>query len=116
MAKFSGRDQLNNHFQRHGADFGAATPADYESLADTFLVSPLSAPTLEHSRSNGDCVRFNPTNDHFGIMRGNIIRTFFIPVRCATIPLAQRAIARAAKQCHDYATNLLYYQAACAQW
>lgn len=116
MARFYGLPQLNNHFQRHGADFGAATAAEYELLASTFLTSPILAPTLEHTRSRGDLVRFNTVSDHFGTMRGGVIRTFFVPVPCATLAPAQRAIARAANKCHDYATNLLYYQATCLAW
>jgi hypothetical protein len=116
MAKFLGPAQLNNHFQRHGADFAAATPAQYELLANIFLTVPIAAPTLEHTRSLGDLVRFNPSTDHFGTMRGGVIRTFFKPVPCITLAPPQRAIARAMGRCHGYATNTLYYQAACALW
>jgi hypothetical protein len=116
MAKFFGPAQLNNHFQRHGSDFGAATAGDYELLASQFLTSTFLKPKLEHMRSLGDLVRFDPSNDYFGTMRGNVIRTFFIPVPSTTLPPAQRAAARSARKCHDYATNLLYYRAACASW
>jgi pyocin large subunit-like protein len=116
MAKFAGTAQLNNHFQSHGADFGAANANEYEVLAEQFLTSPLAAPILEHTRLLGDLVRFNPATDDFGTMRGGVIRTFFKPVPCATLPLIQRAVARAAKKCHDYATNMLYYQGTCALW
>lgn len=116
MARFYGPVQLNNHFQLHGSDFGAATAGDYELLASQFLTSPLVSPKLEHKRSLGDLVRFDPSTNHFGTMRGSIIRTFFIPVPCITLPPAERAAARTAKKCHDYTTNLLYYRATCALW
>jgi hypothetical protein len=116
MARFLGPVLLNNHFQLHGSDFGAATAGDYELLASQFLESPLLAPKLEHKRSLGDLVRFDPSNDHFGTMRGGVIRTFYIPVPCITLPPAQRAAARAAKKCHWLATNMLHYQATCASW
>lgn len=72
--------KLQDHFQRHGADFGATTPADYEQQADTFLNGPKSSGVLEKMRSNGDVVRYNPSTEEFGIVRQDgTIRSYFKP-------------------------------------
>jgi hypothetical protein len=113
---FATPQQLRNHFQSHGMDFGAATEMDYEFLAKQFLAVVVAPPVQECIRKYGDIVRFNAATDEFCVMSiSGLIRTFFRPRPCHTLPLSQRAIARTAKRCHDFASNQLYYQAACIQ-
>jgi pyocin large subunit-like protein len=70
-----------DHFKRHGSDFGARDAVRYEEMADTFLGSPLTAETLECTRaSNGDIVRYNPTTDEFGVLSSSrTIKTYYKP-------------------------------------
>jgi hypothetical protein len=61
--------ELAIHFAKHGAKFGAATPADYEALADAFLTGPMNATTDDCTRPNlVDYLRFDSSNRHFGLL------------------------------------------------
>ena len=72
--------ELLDHFDRHGAEVGAASPEEYQWKADTFLGRPLEPPIRECKRNNGDRVRFDPRTDEFGILSAHdVIRTYFTP-------------------------------------
>jgi len=93
---FADNARLNDHFSRHGSDFGATTLQIYEQQAIDFLSGAPDANELQLQRTNGDYIRFNPTTDEFGIVTQNgIIRTYYIP---------DPAI-------HGYPTNLDYFLA-----
>jgi filamentous hemagglutinin len=79
-AKFADDAKLLDHFNRHGADFGAKTAAEYAKQADHFLTGPLTPGVLEKTRANGDIVRFNPVTDEFGVVSAKgPIRTYYKP-------------------------------------
>ena len=72
------------HFTRHGHEFGAITPDEYEQMADAFMLAhgPLNADTHECFRPNGNLKnRLNFVTIHFGVseIRNPVIRTFYIP-------------------------------------
>jgi pyocin large subunit-like protein len=46
------REYLLQHFERHGADFGATTPEEYEALADRFMDGERSEATRNASGRN----------------------------------------------------------------
>jgi filamentous hemagglutinin len=93
---FASDAQRQDHFDRHGSDFGAATPEEYERQADDFLNGPRGDEVLEKVRPNGDIVRYNPTTDEFGVTRADgTIRTYFKPDPAV----------------HPYPTNLDYFNA-----
>ena len=73
--------KLARHFSDHRADFGAATEADYETMADVFLNCPLSADCEEYIRGrDGARIRFNLLTEHFGIVSSDgFIKTYYIP-------------------------------------
>ena len=109
--------QLNRHFSEHGADFGASNVADYEKMADEFLGGPLAADVKECKRSRGDRVRYSPTTQAYGVIDSNdVIRTFFKPVPCISLPDSQRAAIKLAGRCHSQANNLMYFQEECKRW
>ena len=109
--------QLNLHHAEHGADFGAKSASEYERLADEFLGSAKHPDVHECTRSRGDMIRFNPKTDEYGVLDGNgIIRTYFKPVPCASLPPAQRTAMRQAGRCHSQTTNLVYFQEECKKW
>jgi pyocin large subunit-like protein len=96
------RDNLLEHFNRHGADFGASTPEEYEALADEFMNG-------ERSQATRECVRQQPVlrmicrystaTEEYGVKReGAYLVTYFIPQ-----PLED----------HQFATNLDYYRHKC---
>ena len=77
--RFGDAAKLQDHFDRHGADFGARTPAEYEAQAQAFLTGQKPAEVLEKVRPNGDIVRYNPTTDEFGVASPSTIRTYYKP-------------------------------------
>ena len=109
--------QLRLHYAAHGAAFGARSAAEYQEIADRFLREPKGTAAEECKRSHGDIVRFDPSTDEFGVLDARkVIRTFFKPIPCASVPVAERSKMKQTGRCHDYATNLLYFQEECKKW
>ena len=95
-AQFADNAKLMDHYNRHGSDFGAKTPAEYVQQADVFLTGQMSPGTLQKTRANGDVVRFNPATDEFGVISSSgVIRTYYKPD----------------PKIHGYPTNLDYFNA-----
>lgn len=92
---------LEDHFLRHGPEFGAKTQEEYEQLADTFLGGPLPEGVREcYRNSNRDRLRYNPATNEFGaVSPGGVIRTFYHPNR----------------RRHRMVSNLAYFEAECRQ-
>lgn len=79
-AKFADQAKLDDHFARHGRDFGAKNALEYQAQADNFLTASKPAGVLEKSRPNGDVVRYNPGTHEFGVVsKGGSIRTYYKP-------------------------------------
>ena len=79
--------ERDTHFAKHGHEFGAADPAEYEQLADTFMYGPLPASTHECVRPRGvDRIRFDFGSYHEAVActAPVFLRTFFI-VRNKTV-------------------------------
>jgi hypothetical protein len=106
--------QLQRHFVKHGVEFGAATAADYEALADQFLGAPKAISVRECIRKSGDTCRFCTVTDAYAVLdRGRMIRTFYKPVPCISLPAPQRPAMKLAGRCHPHSSNLLYFQSRC---
>lgn len=109
--------ELMQHYADHGAEFAVATAAGYAAMADAFWVDPKPPQVLECRRSRGDLMRFDTITETIGVVDSkSVIRTFFRPVPCASLPAAQRAAISLLGRCHDHANNLLYFQAECSRW
>jgi len=105
------------HYADHGNEFGAANTTDYEKLADAFWIDPKPAHMRECRRRQGDIVRFDPVTQACSIIDSkSMIRTFFKPVPCASLPLEQRAAVKSVGRCHGYSDNLIYFQMECKRW
>jgi pyocin large subunit-like protein len=77
---FRSQAQLDEHYQKHGAEFGAISKAEYLRLAQDLRDAPSGDPILEARRPNGEFSRFDRRNGYFGAYNPNgTIRTFFIP-------------------------------------
>ena len=114
---FSSTASLLRHFTAHGADFGVSNADDYLIKADEFLSGTLPPGAHEKQRSGGDTLRYDPATEAFGVIDlTGIIRTFFKPVPCSTLPQAVRAIEKAAGRCHPHPDNLTYFKAECLKW
>lgn len=96
--------KFDKHVTRR-REFTYATAVEYEEHADQFLGAPLGPDVRECVRtkrdgSEGDKLRYNQVSEEFGsLANDNIIRSYFIPdpVR------------------HHKATNLDYFEQACAE-
>jgi hypothetical protein len=102
--------QLISHFSDHAGDFSATTESEYEALADRFLNKPKTSQMHECSRlKGGDRVRFDKVTNEFGVVSpGGVIRSYYIPIPCASLPLGRPKI-----RCHKLPTNLDYVIATC---
>ncbi len=72
--------QFNEHYQKHGREFGAVSQAEYLRLAQALRDAPVGGPILEAIKPGGVISRFDRNKGYFGAYnRDRTIRTFFIP-------------------------------------
>lgn len=77
---FRTRAQLDEHFAKHGSEFGAISKVEYLHLAQALRDAPPGGPILESRRPNGEFSKFDRRHGYFGAYnRDGTIRTFFIP-------------------------------------
>jgi pyocin large subunit-like protein len=77
---FRSRAQLDEHYQKHGSEFGAISEVEYLHLAQALRDAPAGGPILEARRPNGEFSRFDRRHGYFGAYNPDgTIRTFFIP-------------------------------------
>jgi len=72
--------QLNEHFQKHGAEFGRISRAEYLRLAQSLRDAPVGGSIEEIRRTDGTVSRFDRSTGAFiAFDRDGTIRTFFKP-------------------------------------
>jgi pyocin large subunit-like protein len=77
---FRSQALLDEHYAKHGAEFGAISKADYVRLAQELRDARIGGPILEARSPNGAFSRFDRQHGYFGAYnRNGVIRTFFIP-------------------------------------
>lgn len=77
---FRSKRQFDDHFAKHGAEFGKITQDQYLKMAQDFRDAPVSSVILELKRSDGVISRFHKKNGWFlAFNKDRTIRTFFIP-------------------------------------
>ena len=77
---FRSQAQLEEHYGKHGSEFGNISKQDYLRLAQELRDAPPGRSILEARRSNGEFSRFDRRHSYFGAYnRDGTIRTFFIP-------------------------------------
>jgi pyocin large subunit-like protein len=87
---------LNEHYRKHGVEFGRISKLEYLQLAQTLRDSPPGGPILEARRPNGEFSRFDRRHGYFGAYNPDrTIRTFFIPND------GERYFLRQARRPHD---------------
>ena len=78
--EFRSRAQLDEHYSKHGAEFGSIGKAEYLRLAQELRDAPVGGPILEAKRPDGQFSRFDKRKGYFGAYNlDRTIRTFFIP-------------------------------------
>jgi pyocin large subunit-like protein len=77
---FRSRNQFNDHWAKHGREFGRITQAEYLSLAQELRDAPVGGPILEAKKNGGVFTKFDKRKGYFGAFnRDRTIRTFFVP-------------------------------------
>ncbi len=77
---FHSRKQFDEHFQKHGHEFGRITQDEYLRLAQELRDAPAGGPILEAIKPGGVISRFDSRKGYFGAYNPDrTIRTFFIP-------------------------------------
>jgi len=77
---FRSPQQFNEHYQKHGREFGSISQAEYLRLAQDLRDAPVGGPILEAIKPGGVISRFDRSKGYFGAYnRDRTIRTFFIP-------------------------------------
>ena len=75
---FPDQQAKDDHFQKHGHEFGALDADRYEALAVAFLSGAMSATMVECIRIGGDRIRFDKVTRAYGVVANDrYIRTFF---------------------------------------
>jgi len=77
---FRSRAQFNEHFQKHGTEFGSVTQQEYLRAAQTLRDAPVGGPIEELRRPDGTVSRFDRASGAFIAFNADgTIRTFFKP-------------------------------------
>jgi pyocin large subunit-like protein len=77
---FRSRAQFDEHYAKHGREFGRISQAEYLQLAQALRDAPPGGPILEAVKPRGIFTRFDRRTGAFGAYNGDrTIRTFFIP-------------------------------------
>ena len=77
---FADARRLEEHYEKHGAEFGAASRQDYLRMAQKLRDAPAGGPILEAVRRDGVVTRFDRQTGAFIAFNPNgVIRTFFRP-------------------------------------
>jgi pyocin large subunit-like protein len=77
---FRSRKQFEEHFAKHGREFGNIPPEQYLHLAQALRDAPVGGPILEIAKPDGIVTRFDRRSGAFGAYNPDrTIRTFFKP-------------------------------------
>lgn len=77
---FRSRKQFDEHYAKHGREFGNISQSEYLRLAQELRDAPAGGPVLEIVKSDGVITRFDKRSGAFGAYnRDRTIRTFFKP-------------------------------------
>lgn len=77
---FRSQKQFNEHYAKHGTEFGNITKQEYLEKAQQLRDAPLSPNILEAIRNDKVVTRFDRKQGYFGAYNPDrTIRTFFVP-------------------------------------
>lgn len=77
---FRGQRAFDEHYQKHGREFGHISQQEYLRLAQALRDAPAGGPILEARKPGGIVTRFDRRTGSFGAYNPDgTIRTFFIP-------------------------------------
>lgn len=77
---FANRNRLEEHYDKHGGEFGNISQQEYLRLAQALRDAPAGGSILESVRRDGVVTRFDRQSGAFIAFNANgVIRTFFRP-------------------------------------
>ncbi|MBI4907830.1 MAG: hypothetical protein HY820_29670 [Acidobacteria bacterium] len=77
---FRSQRQYDEHYTKHGSEFGKISKAQYLQLAQDFRDMPKGGDVLESVRKDGVITRFHRKKGWFiAVNKDRTIRTFFVP-------------------------------------
>ena len=77
---FRNKKLFEEHYQKHGAEFGSISAEEYLLRAQTLRDTPAGGTVLEAVRADGVISKFDKIHGYFGAYnQDRTIRTFFIP-------------------------------------
>ena len=77
---FRSKAQFNEHYRKHGAEFGDISQQEYLRLAQLLRDAPAGGTILQFVRHDGVITKFDKSKGYFGAYNPDgTIRTFFIP-------------------------------------
>ncbi len=77
---FRSQQRLDDHFLKHGKEFGKITKANYLLMAQQLRDAPLSNNVIQGSQARGNLARFDKSTGAFlAFDERKIIQTFFKP-------------------------------------
>ncbi|SRR5579883_250026 len=77
---FRNRRTFDEHYAKHGREFGNISQQEYLRLAQTLRDTPAGGPVLEADKPGGVVTKFDRRNGYFVAYNADrTIRTFFIP-------------------------------------
>ena len=77
---FRSQSRLDDHYAKHGSEFGSISKARYLAMAQDLRDAPLSSMVLQATQADGTLGRFDRRTGAFLAYNGDLtIRTFFRP-------------------------------------
>ena len=77
---FASKRQFDEHYKKHGREFGNISQSEYLRLAQELRDAPPGGPILEAVKPGGVVTRFDKSHGYFGAYNDDrTIRTFFVP-------------------------------------
>jgi pyocin large subunit-like protein len=77
---FRSKAQFDEHYRKHGSEFGDISQQQYLRLAQALRDAPAGGQILQSVRADGVFTKFDKSKGYFGAYNPDrTIRTFFIP-------------------------------------
>jgi pyocin large subunit-like protein len=77
---FRSKAQFDEHYQKHGAEFGNISQQEYLRRAQGLRDASVGGKILQHVRADGVITKFDKEHGYFGAYNPDgTIRTFFVP-------------------------------------
>ena len=78
--QFASQEKFDQHYQKHGREFGGISQNEYLQKANDLIVSAAATVKTKEEKTDGDtCYYDTATNEFLVLTKKGVIRTFFHP-------------------------------------